>query len=247
MWTSSRPHRAGTSAQRRYRELYRAWRRRVWPLMAGLGILGLGFATIGWAMSGGWAWAFAFGGGLFIGALLWILVSPPDRIISWQWGSEGERRTAKRLNSLDRQTWFVWHDLVREDGTNIDHVVAGPSGIFVMDTKDWHGILSASDTGLTVQWREDATVNKRYEPQRSVAHAAVELHDLLLERAHVNTFVQAVVVIWGSFPQTHEQVGNVWFVHGDALASWLTAQPLRSVDLSRVIASLDELCERGLP
>ena len=131
MQRSTQRRGAGDSARRRYRYLYRAWRRRVWPLLAAFGTVGIACSAVGWVLAGGWSWGFAFAGGLSIGALLWMLASPPTRILSWQWGSEGERRTARRLRALKSEHWQVWHDLLRPDGTNIDHVVAGPAGLFV--------------------------------------------------------------------------------------------------------------------
>lgn len=245
MQQMTRTGRAGDSAEQRYRYLYRAWLRRVWPVLAAIGALGATSGVVGLLVGGGWSWGFGFVGGLFVGVLLWILANPPTRILNWQWGSEGERRTAKRLRSLNAERWRVWHDLVRVSGTNVDHVVAGPGGVFVLDTKEWTGVLSISDGRLNVQWREDPAVNKPYDLQ-STAHTAVELHNLLLSRAHVETYVQAVVVIWGDFAQRKEKVKDVWFVHGDELVAWLEEQPHKRVFLPRVTQCLDEAWANGL-
>jgi len=55
-------------------------------------------------------------------------------------GAEGEARTAGVLASLPPE-WTTLHD-VRWPGrrlANIDHVVIGPGGIFVIDSKNWSG------------------------------------------------------------------------------------------------------------
>lgn len=55
-------------------------------------------------------------------------------------GAEGEAQTASVLSSLPRD-WAAIHD-VRWPGrrfANIDHIVLGPPGIFVVDSKNWSG------------------------------------------------------------------------------------------------------------
>jgi hypothetical protein len=56
-------------------------------------------------------------------------------------GAEGERVTAAVLEELPNEEWTVFHDL-RWPGrryANVDHVVVGPPGVFVIDTKNWSG------------------------------------------------------------------------------------------------------------
>ncbi|MTV27817.1 NERD domain-containing protein [Nitriliruptoraceae bacterium ZYF776] len=55
---------------------------------------------------------------------------------AWAEGAKGERRVARALERLERRGWHVVHDLtVGTRGANIDHVVVGPPGVFVIDTK----------------------------------------------------------------------------------------------------------------
>lgn len=56
-------------------------------------------------------------------------------------GAEGEEATAQVLTELPSGEWRVFHD-VRWPGrkfANIDHVLVGPQGVFVVDTKAWTG------------------------------------------------------------------------------------------------------------
>jgi Nuclease-related domain len=60
----------------------------------------------------------------------------------------GERRTARLLNALERQGWAVLHDLaVPRSRANIDHLVIGPGGVFVIDSKQYRGRLQLDPTG----------------------------------------------------------------------------------------------------
>jgi hypothetical protein len=73
--------------------------------------------------------------------------SPETR--AWQRGAEGERHIARLLEPLVRQGWGVEHDLrVPGSNANIDHVVIGPPGIFVIDTKNYRGRVRRSPDGL---------------------------------------------------------------------------------------------------
>jgi hypothetical protein len=61
-------------------------------------------------------------------------------------GALGERRTAEALHGLG-DAWVQFHDL-RWPGrrlANVDHVVVGPGGIFVIDSKNWSGTLTMRD------------------------------------------------------------------------------------------------------
>lgn len=55
---------------------------------------------------------------------------------SWRQGAAGEQATARLLGRLPGRAWSVWHDLrVPGSRANIDHVVIGRTGVWVVDTK----------------------------------------------------------------------------------------------------------------
>jgi hypothetical protein len=60
--------------------------------------------------------------------------------LAWRRGAAGERRTAHLLAPLERRGWAVLHDLAIPGSTaNIDHLVIGPGGVAVIDTKQYRG------------------------------------------------------------------------------------------------------------
>ena len=62
---------------------------------------------------------------------------------AWEAGAVGEQATGQVLARLDPALWTTWHD-VRWPGrqrANIDHVVVGPPGVFVIDSKNWSGTV----------------------------------------------------------------------------------------------------------
>lgn len=66
----------------------------------------------------------------------------PRRIDGFEAGEEGERVTAEALAGLSAE-FLVHHDL-RIDGSdaNVDHVIVGPTGVYVIDSKHWAGRVS---------------------------------------------------------------------------------------------------------
>ncbi|MFC3807858.1 nuclease-related domain-containing protein [Terrabacter sp. MAHUQ-38] len=69
---------------------------------------------------------------------------------AWDAGAEGERRVAAALAHLP-DGWVVLHDrLLRpgRSGVNLDHVVVGPAGIFLVDAKNWAGGTTVHDGNL---------------------------------------------------------------------------------------------------
>lgn len=64
-------------------------------------------------------------------------------------GARGEARTARVLEGLG-PGFHALHDLAwpGRDRANIDHVVIGPTGVFVIDTKNWAGRVEVRDDVL---------------------------------------------------------------------------------------------------
>ena len=72
--------------------------------------------------------------------------SPAAR--AWRRGAAGERRTARLLVPLERHGWAVLHDLaVPGSQANLDHLIIGPGGVFVIDSKQYRGRLQLDPCG----------------------------------------------------------------------------------------------------
>jgi Nuclease-related domain len=68
---------------------------------------------------------------------------------AWRRGAAGERRTARLLDRLQQRGWVVLHDLaIPGSPANIDHLVIGPGGVVVIDSKQYRGRLQLSPDGL---------------------------------------------------------------------------------------------------
>jgi Nuclease-related domain len=83
-------------------------------------------------------------------ALAWGLrfrVAPDT--LAWRRGAAGERCTARLLAPLERHGWAVLHDLaIPGSAANLDHLVIGPGGVVVIDSKRYRGRLRLDSDGL---------------------------------------------------------------------------------------------------
>src|SRR4051812_33261348 len=86
-------------------------------------------------------------------------------------GVQGEESTARILGVLSAEGWRVFHD-VRWPGraqANIDHVLVGPGGVFVVDTKSWSGHIDVKGGAL----RQDGKRRARHVIASSAAAMAI--------------------------------------------------------------------------
>jgi len=176
--------RPGGSAQARWRRLrtaeWAAWTRTLpWRAAATLGIgaaggllgsllaprLGLVVAALA-AMATAWGLRF----------------KPSPDAVAWRQGAAGERRTARLLAPLERQGWAILHDLALPGSrANIDHLVIGPGGVFVIDSKQyrgrlqldavgklWHGRHPLAATLGAVSWEADQAAQALPDPGMAV-------------------------------------------------------------------------------
>src|SRR5215217_3531801 len=82
--------------------------------------------------------------------LAWRLrFRPSAATLAWRRGAAGERRTARLLAPLERHGWAVLHDLaIPGTQATIDHLVIGPGGVLIVDSKHYRGRLRLDPDGL---------------------------------------------------------------------------------------------------
>jgi hypothetical protein len=90
---------------------------------------------------------------------------PSEQARTWQRGATGERHTARLLDRLTRDGYVVFHDLaVPGSPANVDHLVIGPTGLFVIDSKQWTGSVHQSADGLA--WHNHYRLDRTLETVR---------------------------------------------------------------------------------
>jgi len=166
------------------------------PRLAGLAGL-LAAAAVGWALR--------------------FRVSPETS--AWRRGAAGERRTARQLRHLEPRGWVVLHDLaIPGSAANIDHLLIGPGGVVMIDSKQYRGRLRLDPSGLLWHGRHLLTMTLR------AARWEADQADEVLGIADVD--VAAIVAVHGaSVPWGRLLVSGVTVAPASRVPDLLRALP----------------------
>ncbi len=141
---------------------------------------------------------------------------------AWRIGAKGEEKTASYLEKLTAGgLWYALHSVpVSTHGTDIDHVLIGPAGVFTINTKHHPGAL--------VSARGDViTVNRHATEHAAKARAEADRAGRLLGAALGlgAITVAPLVVIVGAGVRSAGQPRGVTVLPASKLVRWLRAQP----------------------
>jgi hypothetical protein len=162
----------------------------------------------------GWAGLVAAG---LIGWRLRFRVSQDAR--NWQRGARGERRTARQLHPLLQHGWVVFHDLAVPDSrANADHLLIGPAGVFLVDSKNWRGRLAFAPDGTL--WHGS------YPLTATLATIGFEAAAITGALAVRGLAVEPLLVVHGSaIPWGEQYLGGVAVLPAGRLVATLLALP----------------------
>lgn len=124
-------------------------------------------------------------------------------IVAIEAGIAGEEKIATVLARLTQPEWWVLHD--RRKGprspANIDHIVIGPTGVHVIDAKNWSGKLWIGDKGI---------ICGRI-PRADDERALIELRDLVARELSRLGFS---VPVYGVVALANDETATETIVHG---------------------------------
>ncbi|MCA2190618.1 nuclease-related domain-containing protein [Nonomuraea cavernae] len=143
---------------------------------------------------------------------------------AWRKGAAGERATARRLRKLELAGYTVLHDLaVPRSNANIDHLVIGPTGVFVIDSKKWHRRTTVRAAAGTL-WIGRTPLDKVVRPVLFEARRAGEV---LSQAAGRRVQVAAVISVHGSRLSRHRVITNrgATLLRAARLVGWITRRP----------------------
>ncbi|UCE16253.1 MAG: NERD domain-containing protein [Candidatus Bathyarchaeota archaeon] len=116
---------------------------------------------------------------------------------TWGIGAQGEEKVAEYLAFLNK-SYYIINDVVLP-GTkgNIDHIVLGPNGIFVIETKNHKGFITCSG-----DWWKQRKIGRRGtpylgnigSPSKQVKRKAVLLNRFIQNRFKTYLYVNGIVV-----------------------------------------------------
>ncbi|MGI5292989.1 nuclease-related domain-containing protein [Nonomuraea polychroma] len=230
---------AGASARARYRVLWRAGRSR--RLLVRLTLSVTAFALVGWL----WGWQWGLVAGVIVAAVdtvqRWRAHSPAA---AWRKGALGEQATARRLRKLELMAGYtVLHDrALPRSRANLDHLVIGPCGVVLVDSKRWHRDtrISRGNGRLWIGRRPaDSVVKATVFEARKVAE--------VLRAAGWPVQVTTVVAVHGAkLPRWGAMtVAGVTLLRAGRLCGWIRRHPAR-LDAGQV-ASLGAVADQLFP
>jgi len=116
---------------------------------------------------------------------------------TWSVGAEGEEIVAKHLSLLG-DPYRVIHDVVLPNMRgNIDHIVLGPNGVFVIETKNNNGLISCNgDLWMQRKVGQFGTpyLGKIGCPSKQAKRYAIFLRDFIRDKLAINIYVNCIVV-----------------------------------------------------
>jgi Nuclease-related domain len=137
----------------------------------------------------------------------------------WRVGAEGEEEVAWRLRKLGKG-WHVIHSVpVGDRGSDIDHVVIGPGGVFTLNTKNHTGqSVSVTSTNVFVNGQNTHYFrNSRFEAERAARLLAVACNETVA--------VHPVIVVMAAQLTIKAQPPDVSIVARKSVAQWLSRRP----------------------
>ena len=158
-------------------------------------------------------------------------------------GWEGEKRVIKLLSSKLSDDYILLNDLyLRGGGGDIDHVVLGPNGIFVLETKNWNGNISCNGD----LWQRAGKQNFKGSPSRQVKRNASTIKHIIDSAQafrSLNIFVEGIVVFTNNHATLHINNPTVAVVKLQELPNHITTYR-RSNNYSR--QQLEEIAKEIL-
>ena len=139
---------------------------------------------------------------------------------AWRIGADAEENVGSRLDRLDPTEWLVLHDIVLNDkGTNLDHLVIGPAGVFSLNTKN-------HPKKRVVVTERSFRVNGYRTNYLSVAVAeAARVGEVLRRHVNCSVFVQPVIAVMGAELDVRKMPVDVSVIRRNDLPKWFRRLP----------------------
>lgn len=143
-----------------------------------------------------------------------------DRTLNWVRGARAEEAVGETLNVLRGEGRVVMHDIEQAREGNIDHLVSGPNGVYLIETKE----RRYQDAHLTKAKRQ-----------------AAKLHD-----GELGCWVTPVICLHERRGKPFRSHG-VWVVPRQYLLDWLRVQHNQPVAFERLARFADGIAEPPRP
>ena len=196
----------------------------LWPLFLGVFAAGASAALVFFLPLAG--------GTLLVCSFLWVIWSLMvglRRVESFYKGARGEEKVSGILESLP-DAYHVFNDFT-VGRNHIDHVVAGPGGVFAIETKFWNGKVTVEDGHVLL----DGQLPDRSPLSQAIREATI-VHNALVAAGWSGTVTPVVAFASDSFTAHRANLRGTVIINSNELK--------RSFETDRVVippAELDRL------
>jgi hypothetical protein len=137
-----------------------------------------------------------------------------DAALSWIRGAHSEAAVGEALTELVQHGYTVMHDIEQDGEGNIDHLVSGPTGVYLVETK-----------------------HRRYEVDqlRKAKRQAAKL------AGQLGVWVTPVICLDRRASRKPYRHAGVWIVSRERLCDWVQAQRNPALDFDRLADFADRL------
>jgi hypothetical protein len=157
----------------------------------------------------------------------------------------GEHLVAEVLRTLPNE--FVVVNDVTKRFSNIDHIVIGPTGVYVIDTKNWKGTVAANGSG-------ELLLNRKPTEKPSVKAtlmATMDFQNKLKALTEKDYFVRGLMVFPLAYVEANfGSIGHIHCLRDERLLDYIQNQTfsakLNADDIARIkratlqLANMDE-------
>ncbi|MGA3289111.1 MAG: nuclease-related domain-containing protein [Candidatus Bathyarchaeia archaeon] len=138
-------------------------------------------------------------------------------------GWEGEKQVAKLLSNKLSDDYLLINDLyLHNGGGDIDHIILGPTGIFVLETKNWSGDITCNGD----EWQRPGKGNFKGSPSLQVKRNAAKIKNLIDSSQafrSLGIWVEGIVVFTNNHATFHLNNPTVLILKLPQLPNHITA------------------------
>jgi hypothetical protein len=150
---------------------------------------------------------------------------------NWRKGADGEAMVSDMLRNLP-DDYVVINDITKKLG-NIDHVVIGPTGVYVLNTKKWRGAVQLGSN-------DELLLNGRPTDKPEVGnlvHATMDFHDKIKVLCEKEEFIHGLMVFVDTYVEgSSSSKKHMHLVRDDKLIEYLQkgAVRLKAGEIARI-------------
>jgi len=168
---------------------------------------------------------------------------------NYRLGLRGEQAVAEALTEVASAGYRVFHDLPGGDTWNIDHVVVGPPGVFVIETKARsRRAVTGNQPAHKVGYDAETLYFPTGEDRQAIPQArrnARWIAEYLTKKTGERVDAAPLVVLPGWYVErATADTKGIAVMNATYLKKFLTNQPaqLPPAQVRRIITALDEMC-----